>query len=56
MDAICGHYRAGRRIGRAHDDADRFAGRRAHRPALVVWTSEDDIEARDGNPFSVPGL
>jgi haloacetate dehalogenase len=37
-------YRAGLGIDRAHDEADRQAGRKVRCPTLVVWSLGDDLE------------
>ena len=50
---MCEDYRAGLGIDRDHDDADRRAGRRVSCPALVVWSSRDDMEDLYGDPVSV---
>ena len=36
-------YRAGLTVDRAHQDADRAAGRRVGCPLLVMWSTEDDL-------------
>ena len=46
-------YRAGLGIDRAHDEADRAAGRRVSCPALVLWALRDDMELLYGDPLSV---
>ena len=43
VHAMCEDYRAGLGIDRAHDDADRAAGRRIACPALVLWATGDDL-------------
>jgi len=43
VHAMCEDYRAGLGIDRAHDDADRAAGRRIRCPTLVVWATGDDL-------------
>ena len=44
VHAMCEDYRAGLGIDRAHDDADRAAGRRVRCPTLVAWSVHDDLE------------
>jgi haloacetate dehalogenase len=51
VHAMCEDYRAGLGIDRAHDEADRRAGRRIACPALVVWSLQDDMEALYGDPL-----
>ena len=51
--AMLEDYRAGLGIDRAHDDADRAAGRRLHCPTLVAWSTRDDMEQLYGDPVEV---
>jgi haloacetate dehalogenase len=44
VHAMCEDYRAGLGIDRAHDDADRAAGRRVACPVLVLWATGDDLK------------
>ena len=53
VHAMCEDYRAGLGIDREHDDADRRAGRRVECPALVVWSTKDDMELLYGDPVAV---
>ncbi|MYZ50384.1 alpha/beta fold hydrolase [Propylenella binzhouense] len=46
-------YRAGLGIDRAHDEADRAAGRRLAMPLLVLWSLRDDLAALYGDPRAV---
>jgi haloacetate dehalogenase len=46
-------YRAGLGVDRAHDDADRAAGRRVECPVLVLWATKDDMEELYGDPLEV---
>ena len=46
-------YRAGLGIDRAHDDADRRAGRRVACPTLILWPLRDDLELLYGNVLAV---
>ena len=43
VHAMCEDYRAGLGLDRAHDDADRAAGRRVACPTLVLWAARDDL-------------
>jgi haloacetate dehalogenase len=53
VHAMCEDYRAGLGIDRAHDDADRRAGRRLTCPTLVLWATRDDLEDLYGDPLAV---
>jgi haloacetate dehalogenase len=53
VHAMLEDYRAGLGIDRAHDEADRAAGRRVQSPVLVVWATEDDLEDLYGDPLEV---
>ena len=53
MHAMCEDYRAGLRIDREHDDADRGAGRRVACPTLVLWALQDDLEELYGDPLAI---
>ncbi|MFC3831538.1 MULTISPECIES: alpha/beta fold hydrolase [Deinococcus] len=44
VHAMLEDYRAGLGLNRAHDEADRAAGRRLACPTLVVWATRDDPE------------
>lgn len=46
-------YRAGLGVDRGHDAANRDAGRRLACPALVLWSTRDDMEYLYGDPLSV---
>ncbi len=48
--AMLEDYRAGLGIDRAHDEADRAAGRRVACPTLVLWSRHDDLEDLFGDP------
>jgi haloacetate dehalogenase len=50
---MCEDYRAGLGIDRAHDDADRRAGRRVACPLLVLWAARDDLEELYGDVLAV---
>ncbi|MEU6037398.1 alpha/beta hydrolase [Actinomadura sp. NPDC047616] len=53
VHAMMEDYRAGLGIDRAHDDADRAAGRRVTAPTLVVWAAKDDMEELYGDPLAI---
>ncbi len=53
VHAMCEDYRAGLGIDRAHDDADRRAGRRLACPLLVLWARQDDLEDLYGDPLAI---
>lgn len=48
--AMLEDYRAGLRVDRAHDEADRTARRRITCPTLVAWSCHDDMEDLYGYP------
>ena len=49
VHAMCEDYRAGLGLDRAHDDADRAAGRRVACPVLVLWAARDDLPGLYGD-------
>jgi haloacetate dehalogenase len=53
VHAMLEDYRAGLGIDRAHDEADRAAGRKIRCPLLVVWARRDDMEELYGDPLAV---
>jgi haloacetate dehalogenase len=53
VHAMLEDYRAGLGIDRAHDEADRAAGRRVQSPVLVLWATKDDLEDLYGDPLEV---
>jgi haloacetate dehalogenase len=53
VHGMCEDYRAGLTIDRAHDEADRAAGRQVQCPLLVVWAQQDDMEAIYGDVLEV---
>ena len=53
VHAMVEDYRAGLGIDRAHDEADRRAGRRVACPTLVVWALGDDMEDLYGDPLAI---
>ncbi|MGW3998422.1 alpha/beta fold hydrolase [Amycolatopsis sp. NPDC004772] len=53
VTAMLEDYRAGLGVDRAHDDADRAAGRRITCPTLVLWSSDDDLEDLYGDVLAV---
>jgi haloacetate dehalogenase len=50
VHAMVEDYRAGLGVDRAAEEADRAAGRRVTCPALVLWSSRDDLEELHGDP------
>ena len=46
-------YRAGLGPDRAHDEADRAAGRRLACPTLLLWSARDDLEQLYGDVLAV---
>lgn len=53
VHAMVEDYRAGPGIDRAHDEADRLAGRRVRCPALCLWSARDDLEHLYGDVLNV---
>ena len=53
VGAMLEDYRAGLGIDRAHDDADRAAGRTVRCPTLVAWSAHDDLEDLYGDVLGV---
>ena len=53
VHAMLEDYRAGLGLDRAHDEADRAAGRRVRCPTLVVWAARDDLGELYGDPLAV---
>lgn len=53
VHAMIEDYRAGLGIDRAHDEADRRAGRRLACPLLVLWSRRDDLERLYGDVLAV---
>lgn len=51
--AMLEDYRAGLTIDRAHEEADRAAGRRLQMPTLVLWSRRDDLEELYGDPLRI---
>lgn len=45
--------RAGLTVDRAHEEADRAAGRRVRCPTLVLWSARDDLAELHGDPRAV---
>lgn len=52
VHGMCEDYRAGLRIDRAHEEADRAAGRRIGCPTLLLTSTEDDIDIH-GDPAMI---
>jgi haloacetate dehalogenase len=53
VHAMCEDYRAGLTIDRAHEEADRAAGRRLTCPVLVLWATGDDLVDLYGDVLAV---
>jgi haloacetate dehalogenase len=56
VHAICEEYRAAATLDRAHDEADRAAGRRIGCPLLVLWSGPGPLGSwyRDvGGPLGI---
>ena len=53
VHAMVEDYRAGPTIDRAHEEADRAAGRRIACPALIGWSIRDDMEELYGDPLAI---
>lgn len=51
--AMCENYRAGLTVDRAHNDADRAAGRRVRCPMNMIWAEGDDMVDLYGDPVGV---
>ncbi|MBP3977338.1 alpha/beta fold hydrolase [Microbacterium sp. BLY] len=51
--AMLEDYRAGLTIDRAHEEADRAAGRRLRMPTLVLWSERDDLADLHGDPLRI---
>jgi haloacetate dehalogenase len=52
VHGMCEDYRAGLRIDRAHEEADRAAGRRVACPMLFLRSAHDDIDIH-GDPVAI---
>jgi haloacetate dehalogenase len=46
-------YRAGLTVDRRDEEADRAAGRRVRPPALVLWSTRDDLAELHGDPLAI---
>ncbi|MCE0765257.1 alpha/beta hydrolase [Pseudonocardia kujensis] len=53
VHAMLEDYRAGLGVDRAHEEADRAAGRRLRCPVLVLWSTRDDMEYLYGDPLTI---
>lgn len=51
--AMLEDYRAGLGVDRAHEQADRDAGKHVTCPLLVLWSSRDDMEELYGDPRQI---
>jgi haloacetate dehalogenase len=49
VHGMCEDYRAGLRIDRAHEEADRVAGRKIRCPMLLLVSTDDDLDIH-GDP------
>lgn len=52
VHGMCEDYRAGLGIDRAHDEADRAAGRRVRCPTLLLESTRDDLDIH-GDPAAI---
>jgi haloacetate dehalogenase len=52
VHGMCEDYRAGLRIDRAHEEADRAAGRQIACPMLLLQAAQDDIDVH-GDPVAI---
>ncbi|WP_336320163.1 alpha/beta hydrolase [Streptomyces lavendofoliae] len=51
--AMLEDYRAGLTVDARHEEADKAAGRRVSRPALILWSLRDDLEELYGDPVEI---
>ncbi|MFC7531877.1 alpha/beta fold hydrolase [Actinoplanes sp. GCM10030250] len=51
--AMLEDYRAGLGVDRAHEEADRAAGRVVQCPTLFLWSARDDMEDLYGDPLAI---
>ncbi len=52
VHGMCEDYRAGLRIDRAHEEADRTVGRQVQCPTLLLAATDDDIDIH-GDPLAI---
>jgi haloacetate dehalogenase len=52
VHGMCEDYRAGLGIDRAHDEADRAAGRQVMCPTLLLESADDDLDIH-GDPAAI---
>src|ERR1700683_3161057 len=52
VHGMCEDYRAGLRVDRAHEEADRAAGRKIQCPMLLLVSTDDDLDIH-GDPESI---
>jgi haloacetate dehalogenase len=52
VHGMCEDYRAGLRVDRAHEEADRAAGRKVACPTLLLAATQDDIDIH-GDPAAI---
>ena len=56
VHGMCEDYRAGLRVDRAHEEADRAAGRKITCPVLLLVSADDDLDIHgDPRPSGGPG-
>jgi haloacetate dehalogenase len=53
VHAMCEDYRAGLTVDRAHDEADRAAGRRLECPTLFLYSEHDDMQRLYDDPLAI---
>jgi haloacetate dehalogenase len=52
VHGMCEDYRAGLRVDRAHEEADRAAGRKIRCPLLLLVSTDDDLDIH-GDPEAI---
>jgi haloacetate dehalogenase len=52
VHGMCEDYRAGLRTDRAHEEADRAAGRKVRCPVLLLASTDDDLDIH-GDPEAI---
>jgi haloacetate dehalogenase len=52
VHGMCEDYRAGLRVDRAHEEADRAAGRKIRCPMLLLVSAGDDLDIH-GDPEAI---
>jgi haloacetate dehalogenase len=51
--AMLEDYRAGLTVDPRHEEHDRAAGTQIQSPALILWSTRDDLEDLYGNPVKI---